>query len=67
MQNGRVSFKFRECSRTFSVALGRSWGAMDVEHGVRILAERPAEDFEPTEEEVRNYAEWLGLDVKERP
>ena len=27
-------------------------GAMDVEHGVRVLAERPAEDFEPTEEEV---------------
>jgi len=25
---------------------------MDVEHGVRVLAERPAEDFEPTEEEA---------------
>ena len=38
---------------------------MDVESGVRVLAERPADDFEPTEEEVKNYAEWLGLDPKE--
>ena len=38
---------------------------MDVESGVRVLAERPADDFEPTDEEVKNYAEWLGLDPKE--
>lgn len=30
----------------------RAATAMDVEHGVRVLAERPAEDFEPTEEEA---------------
>lgn len=34
---------------------------MDVEHGVRVLAERPAEDFEPTEEEARTaVGEELG-------
>mmetsp|Transcript_21172 Transcript_21172/g.49270 ORF Transcript_21172/g.49270 Transcript_21172/m.49270 type:complete len:149 (-) Transcript_21172:180-626(-) len=38
---------------------------MDLESGVRVLAEKPADDFEPTDEEVKNYAEWLGLDPKE--
>ena len=33
---------------------------MDVESGVRVLAERPAEDFEPTEEEAspKYLAAW---------
>merc|ERR1740117_1182708 len=34
----------------------------DCEDGVVILQEKPAEEFEPTDEEVRNYAEWLGMD-----
>ncbi|CAJ1329300.1 unnamed protein product [Effrenium voratum] len=32
--------------------------------GVRVLLEKQ-DDFEPTDEEVKNYAEWLGLDPKE--
>uniref|UniRef100_A0A7S1R620 WW domain-containing protein n=1 Tax=Alexandrium catenella TaxID=2925 RepID=A0A7S1R620_ALECA len=35
---------------------------MECEDGVIILEEKPSEEFEPTEEEVRNYAEWLGMD-----
>ena len=33
--------------------------------GVRVLLEKQ-DDFEPTDEEVKNYAEWLGLDPKAR-
>lgn len=35
---------------------------MEADDGVIILEEKPSEEFEPTEEEVRNYAEWLGMD-----
>eukprot|EP00440_Ansanella_granifera_P041705 gb/GFBE01045218.1/.p1 GENE.gb/GFBE01045218.1/~~gb/GFBE01045218.1/.p1 ORF type:complete len:156 (+),score=11.43 gb/GFBE01045218.1/:1-468(+) len=35
---------------------------MECEDGVIVLTEKPPEQFEPTEEEVRNYAEWLGMD-----
>mmetsp|Transcript_98422 Transcript_98422/g.195182 ORF Transcript_98422/g.195182 Transcript_98422/m.195182 type:complete len:153 (+) Transcript_98422:116-574(+) len=35
---------------------------MECEDGVIVLEEKPSEEFEPTEEEVRNYAEWLGMD-----
>ena len=35
---------------------------MDVENGVRVLAERPAEDFEPTEEEADGWTGGLSLD-----
>eukprot|EP00930_Biecheleria_cincta_P051202 TRINITY_DN36362_c0_g1_i1.p1 TRINITY_DN36362_c0_g1~~TRINITY_DN36362_c0_g1_i1.p1 ORF type:complete len:159 (-),score=11.65 TRINITY_DN36362_c0_g1_i1:136-612(-) len=35
---------------------------MECEEGVILLTEKPSEEFEPTEEEVRNYAEWLGID-----
>mmetsp|Transcript_86386 Transcript_86386/g.279732 ORF Transcript_86386/g.279732 Transcript_86386/m.279732 type:complete len:190 (-) Transcript_86386:228-797(-) len=38
--------------------------AMECEDGVIILEEKPSEEFEPTEEEVRNYAEWLGMDAE---
>jgi len=31
---------------------------------VIVLEERPNGEFEPTEEEIRNYAEWLGLDLE---
>lgn len=36
--------------------------AAECEEGVTVLEERPHEEFEPTEEEVQNYAEWLGMD-----
>mmetsp|Transcript_95079 Transcript_95079/g.247647 ORF Transcript_95079/g.247647 Transcript_95079/m.247647 type:complete len:143 (-) Transcript_95079:270-698(-) len=32
------------------------------EDGVIFLEEKPSDEFNPTEEEVRNYAEWLGID-----
>ena len=47
-------FSRRRLSQRLSVDLpgGFQFAPMDVEHGVRVLAERPAEDFEPTEEEA---------------
>ncbi|CAK0810621.1 unnamed protein product [Prorocentrum cordatum] len=36
--------------------------ALDCEDGVIVLDEKPLEEFNPTSEEVRSYAEWLGLD-----
>ena len=43
----------------------RAATAMDVEHGVRVLAERPAEDFEPTEEEADVWGENLRVGFME--
>eukprot|EP00929_Paragymnodinium_shiwhaense_P084904 TRINITY_DN4542_c0_g1_i1.p1 TRINITY_DN4542_c0_g1~~TRINITY_DN4542_c0_g1_i1.p1 ORF type:complete len:158 (-),score=32.07 TRINITY_DN4542_c0_g1_i1:109-582(-) len=31
------------------------------EDGVTVLFEKPSEDFEPEQEEINNYAEWLGM------
>ena len=33
--------------------------------GIFILDEKSGEEFEPTQEEIENYAEWLGMDKVE--
>mmetsp|Transcript_95683 Transcript_95683/g.270789 ORF Transcript_95683/g.270789 Transcript_95683/m.270789 type:complete len:167 (-) Transcript_95683:194-694(-) len=38
---------------------------MQCEDGVVVLQEKPGDEFEPTEDEVRNYGEWLGMDPEQ--